>query len=148
LTVQRTLLDVNRHLEVGEPKTARSRRRVDLPAFAVETLRAHRDRLGAIPHPTAWVFTDTAGGPLRKSNLTRRSFKPLLKRAGLRPIRFHDLRHTAASLMLAANVHPKIVQERLGHASIAMTLDVYPHLIPSLQREAAAKLDGILGSSG
>jgi integrase len=75
----------------------------------------------------------------------RRSFKPLLKEAGLPDIRFHDLRHTAATLLLAKGVHPKIVQERLGHSSINLTLDTYSHVMPTLQRDAADKLDELFG---
>jgi len=91
------------------------------------------------------VFTDTAGDPIRKSNLTRRSCKPILRAADLPDIRFHDLRHTAATLLLAAGVHPKIVQERLGHASIILTLDTYSHVLPSMQKAATEKLDRLLG---
>jgi integrase len=80
-------------------------------------------------HPDGLVFCDTQGGPLRKSNLLRRSFLPLLKRARLPAIRFHDLRHTAATLLLARGVHPKIVQERLGHSQISLTLDTYSHVL-------------------
>lgn len=98
-------------------------------------------------NPGPWVFCDTCGGPLRKSNVTRRSFRPLLKAAGLPLIRFHDLRHTAATLWLKKGVHPKVVQERLGHASIAVTLDIYSHVLPSMQRDAAATLDGLLSDS-
>jgi integrase len=147
LRVQGTLLNVNGRLELGAPKTEKGRRLVELPDFAVAALREHRNRSVASIHPTAWVFANTSGGPLRKSNFLRRSFKPLLKRAGLPPIRFHDLRHTAASLMLTAGIHPKVVQERLGHSSISMTLDTYSHLIPSLQREAADQLDELIGSA-
>ncbi len=91
-----------------------------------------------------WVFCDIDGGPLRKSNVIRRSFRPLLQSAGVPAIRFHDLRHTAATLLLAQGVHPKVVQERLGHAQIAMTLDTYSHVLPSMQREAAEQLDALL----
>jgi integrase len=140
---------------------------VTLPAFAVEALREHRARMlteGHAPHKEALVFCDTAGGPIRKSNLTRRSFHPLLRRAGLvrvverahhggqvtrveRPlVRFHDLRHTHATLLLARGVHPRVVQERLGHANIAITLGVYSHVLPTMQRAAATELDAMLQS--
>ncbi len=78
------------------------------------------------------------------AHVVNRSFKPLLRRAGLPCIRFHDLRHTAATLLLAEGIHPKIVQEKLGHAQISLTLDTYSHALPSIQREAADKLEGVL----
>ena len=112
--------------------------------MAVDALRQHRDRQPARPHPTILVFSDAKGGPNRKQNLVRRSFRPLLARAKLRTIRFHDLRHTAATLLLAQGVHPKVVQERLGHASISLTMDTYSHVIEGMQQEAAARLDAML----
>ncbi len=148
ISIQRTLLDLNGRIEVGEPKTARSRRRIDLPDFVVTALESHRLRSPAQPHPMAWVFSDANGGPLRKCNLMRRSFHPLLEKAGLPRIRFHDLRHTAASLLFAEGVHPKVVQERLGHATIAITLDTYSHVIPTMQKEAATQLDALLAVRG
>ncbi len=144
LTVQRNLVQLNGRLEITEPKTAASRRRVDLPCVAVAALEAHRRRRPAAPHPTAFVFADAKGGPIRKQNLVRRSFRPLLGRAGLPRIRFHDLRHTAATLLLAEGVHPKIVAERLGHSSVTITLDIYSHVLKGMQREAADRLDGLL----
>lgn len=145
LMVRHTLQDVRGELRLEEPKTSKGRRRVDLPAFAVEALRRHKDRMAEEGHDKAWVFCDNKGGPLRVSNFLRRSFLPLLQRAGLPRIRFHDLRHTAATLLLSKGVHPKVVQERLGHAQIAITLDTYSHVLPSMQREAASKLDDLLG---
>jgi integrase len=103
-------------------------------------------REGHAPHRDALVFCDADGGPLRKSNVIRRSFHPLLRRAGLPHIRFHDLRHTHATLLLSQGVHPKVVAERLGHASIAMTLDIYSHVLPSMGKEAAQRLDVLLTS--
>ena len=76
--------------------------------------------------------------------MIRRSFKPLLEKAGLPHIRFHDLRHTAATLLLGAGVHPKIVSETLGPSQISLTLDTYSHVLPSMQRKAAAKMQEIL----
>jgi integrase len=131
-------------LWIGEPKTAKARRQVDLPAIAVEALRDHRQRMLAEGHPHGLVFCDTAGGPLRKSNLIGRSWHPLLEKAELPRIRFHDTRHTHATLLLSQGVHPKIVQERLGHSQIALTLDTYSHVLPGMGREAAAKLDALL----
>ena len=145
LTVRRQLIECGAPPELSELKTPRSRRRVDLPALAVEALSEHRRRLGALPHPVNLVFTDTLGGPIRKSNLLRRSFRPLLERAGLPRIRFHDLRHTSATLLLAAGVHPKVVQERLGHSTISLTLDTYSHAVPTMQRDAADRMDGLIG---
>lgn len=144
--VRRTLLELNGKLTTGETKSGRNRR-VDLPDVAVQALWEHRKRMLAEGHPGPWVFCDTKGGPIRKNNLIRRWFKPLLQRAGLPDIRFHDLRHTAATLLLSLGVHPKIVQERLGHSQISVTLDTYSHVLPSIQKEAAQKLDAILQPS-
>jgi len=132
-------------ISFAEPKSAKSRRRVDLPQIAITALTEHRKKQFKKGRHTGLVFTDSEGNPIRKSNLTRRSFKPILKAANLPDIRFHDLRHTAATLLLAAGVHPKVVQERLGHASIVLTLDTYSHVLPSMQKEATEKLDRLLG---
>ena len=133
---------------IGQPKTRRSRRRLDLDAEAVAALRRHRawqaeERLaagGLWGRGSRWpdlVFTSVVGGPIDARNLAQRSFNRLLKRADLPIIRFHDLRHTAATLMLLQGVNVKVVSERLGHASVSITLDRYAHVLPSMQRDAA-----------
>ena len=91
-----------------------------------------------------WVFCDTQGGPIRKSNLLRRSFKPLLKKAGLPPIRFHDLRHTCATLLLTQGVPLRVVQEILGHTLFSTTADIYAHVLPVLMADAADKMNNAL----
>jgi integrase len=110
-----------------------------LPQRAVEALRRHRKRKTGC---SSWqdnglVFTTGRGTPLDAQNIVNRHFKSLLKRAGLPPIRWHDLRHTCATLLLGRGVHPKLVKHLLGHASIAMTLDRHSHWIPSMGRHAA-----------
>lgn len=133
-----------------EPKTARGRRPIALPAVAVRALNAHRENqeverttAGEDWCETGLVFTNLIGKPLDRPNLTERSFHPLLEKAGLPSIRFHDLRHTAATLLLTQGVHPKVVQERLGHSTIAVTMDVYSHVLPDMQLEAAMKIDDL-----
>ena len=146
LAVRRQLLEGDKGRPVlGELKTARSRRLVVLPEIAVGALRRHKAGLAVAQHPTALVFTGSRGCPLRKTNLLRRWYHPLVAKAGLPRSRFHDLRHTHATLLLSQGVHPKVVQERLGHASVTMTLDTYSHVTPSLQAEAAVRLDAALG---
>ena len=145
ISVQRAIVEVNGRIQVSEPKSAKGRRRVELSKLALDAIRAHRKQLRATPHPEAWVFSDSKGGPIRKNNFTRRFWWPLRERAGLAGVRFHDLRHTAASLLLSTGVHPKVVQERLGHSSVVLTLDVYSHVLGSLQRDAADRIDEILG---
>ncbi|MBV9276763.1 MAG: tyrosine-type recombinase/integrase, partial [Candidatus Eremiobacteraeota bacterium] len=115
----------------------------------VGALREHRKRLmadGLLGSPL--VFPSAEGTPLRRSNVTRRSFLPLLQRAGLPRIRFHDLRHTFASTMLTQGVHPKVVSEMLGHAHVGITLSIYSHIMPTMQKEAAVRLDAVLFGSG
>lgn len=89
------------------------------------------------------IFSTRLGTPLDPSNIVT-YFKELLIKAGLPDIRFHDLRHTAATLMLQQGIHPKVVQERLGHSQISMTLDIYSRVLPSMQAEAAEKMDELL----
>lgn len=134
---------------IGPPKTRRSRRRLELTPQAVGALRAHRARQGeekvASGLERAWgdarwpdlVFTNEIGHPIDASNLVKRQFYPLLRRAGLPVIRFHDLRHTCATLLLLQEVNPKIVSELLGHSSVGLTLDRYSHVLPSMRRAAA-----------
>jgi integrase len=90
------------------------------------------------------VFTTDTGGPINPSNLRQRSFAPLLTRVGLPHMRFHYLRHTCATLLLSRGVHPKFVQELLGHATIAITLDTYSHVMPSMGDAAARALEDAL----
>lgn len=90
------------------------------------------------------MFASKHGKPLDAQNVVNRHFKPLLKRAGLPDIRFHNLRHTCATLMLSQGVNPKIAQERLGHATISQTMDTYSHLLPDMQDQAAAALETAL----
>jgi integrase len=90
------------------------------------------------------VFTTTIGTPIRRAKLHRESWKPLLEWAGVRDVRFHDLRHTCATLLLTKGVHPKIVSEMLGHSSIAVTLDIYSHVIPGLGDGAARAMEDVL----
>ncbi len=145
VSVRRTLTEVDGRLALAEPKSAKSRRMVALPAQVVDALSEHRKRtLAAGFGGCEFVFTNQSGGPLRRSHFHKDEFKPLLKRAGLNAIRFHDLRHTHASLLLLQGVHPKVVQERLGHSQIGVTMDVYSHLLPSMQTDAAAKMDAIM----
>src|SRR5205807_9848155 len=90
-----------------------------------------------------FVFTSRDGGPLYATNL-KGPFKRILGKAGLRRVRFHDLRHTTATLLLGQGVHPKIVSEMLGHSSIGITLDLYSHATPTIQREATTAFDRVL----
>jgi integrase len=96
-------------------------------------------------HEDGLVFPNTIGGYADYANLMSRHFKPLLKKASLPDIRWHDLRHSCATLLLGRGVHPKLVQHLLGHASITMTLDRYSHWIPSMGRHAADGMDEALG---
>jgi integrase len=96
-------------------------------------------------HINGPVFCDTQGGVLRKSNVQRDSFKKIIRRAGLPDRRFHDLRHTCTTLLLLAEVNVKVVSERLGHATIQLTLDTYSHIFPTMQKRAAEKMDGFFG---
>ena len=137
-------------LVFSEPKNA-SRRTIDLPQRALEAFRIHREhqleeklRVGSY-EDSELVFATGKGTPLDAQNIVNRHFKPLLKRAGLPPIRWHDLRHTCATLLLGRGVHPKLVQHLLGHASITITLDRYSHWIPSMGRHAAEGMDKALG---
>ncbi|MBI2862918.1 MAG: site-specific integrase [Chloroflexi bacterium] len=138
-------------LKLGEPKTAKGRRSVALPVVALNALREHRraqleERLlaGSEWKDSDLVFVNHFGGPLERQNILRRSFVPLLEKAGLPRIRFHDLRHSAATLLLSQGVSAKVIQERLGHSQISVTMDVYAYVLPNLQREAADKLDALL----
>jgi integrase len=90
------------------------------------------------------IFTSTDGTVLDQRNV-HREFKLLLGKAGLPDIRFHDLRHAAATLMLQQGIHPKVVQERLGHSEIGITLNIYSHVLPSMQEDAAERMDSLLG---
>ncbi len=136
--------DKDDNLVIRETKGKRNRR-VDISPGLVSMLDAHHKRQSPL---SLWVFPNSEGGPMRKDNFMHRQFRPLVKSAGLEGVRFHDLRHTSATLGLAAGDNVKVIQERLGHASAKTTLDVYAKAVPTLQREAAARMDSILGAYG
>jgi integrase len=152
LRVGRALVREGGRYILGETKTKRGRRRVNLTPRTVTALKAHRKRqleervrLAGLYEDHGLIFASENGTPLNPENLVKRSFKPLLKRAGLPEIRFHDLRHTCATLLLSRSVHPKMVQELLGHATIAMTLDTYSHYLPSMGDQASGAMGDALG---
>ena len=152
LQVRRTLSGTNGGEPVfSDPKTAKGRRSVKLTARAVKALKRHRERqlkeredVAGLWQNHGLVFPTQVGTPMSRHNLVARYFKPLLKRAGLPEIRFHDLRHTCATLMLAVGANPKVAQETLGHANVTITLDTYSHLLPTMQDEVAEKVNELL----
>ena len=151
LRVRRTLTTAKGGLQLTAPKTKGSRRTVKLTQKAVQALRSHLerqlgeiDRAGSLWRENGLIFASESGDPLDRRNVTTHRFKPLLRQAGLPQIRFHDLRHTCATLLLTKNVNPKIVSEMLGHASIAITLDTYSHVLPNMQDSAAKAMEDAL----
>lgn len=152
LHIRATLRYVNADTYFFEqPKTAKSRRRIRLSAVELEALRRHRarqleERLAAGP---VWrdedlVFCTPIGRAICGNHLSGRDFQSLLKRAGLPRIRFHDLRHTCATLLLRQDINPKKVQELLGHSTAAMTLDRYSHFLPDMQQDVVDAMDEVL----
>ena len=139
----------NEGLVVDEPKTSKSRRSVSLSAPVVHALKElHETEEMAHPIDSGdFVFTTKERGPLDPNNVWR-AFKGLLAEAELPNVRFHDLRHTAATLLLEGGVNPKVVSEMLGHSSVTVTLDVYSHVSQTLHREAADLLGEIVSTRG
>jgi integrase len=151
LSVRRTITRSGNRLFLGEPKTKKSRRTIRLTDAGVRTLRDHLahqmeeiERLGDLYKDDGLVFTSGVGTLIDPTSLRKCSFAPLLERAGLPRIRFHDLRHTCATLLFSRNVHPKYVEELLGHANIAITLDTYSHVIPGMGDQAARAMEDAL----
>ena len=159
IDLDRSLLQVRRTLSrtkggdtiFSSPRTVKGSRSVKLTANATQALKMHREHqlqereaLVGLWQEHDLVFPTRLGTPMSRHNLVNRSFKPLLRRAGLPDIRFHDLRHTCATLMLAVGTNPKVVQETLGHANVSVTLDIYSHLLPNMQDQAAEKINELL----
>lgn len=135
----------------AEPKTEKSRRGIALTDLALEALKDHRKRQSEMKEKAgdAWeehdyVFCNPIGQHLHPGHDALEQLKVLLKKAGLPDIRFHDLRHSAATMLLSMGIHPKVVQELLGHSQISMTMDIYSHVLPTMQREAISKLNTVL----
>lgn len=151
-TIQRSLVHLrDGSTEEDAPKTDKARRTVALPQATIASLRQHKigqniERLAAGPRwqENDYIFCNHIGGPLEWRVVARRYFRPLIARANLKRFRPYDLRHTCASLLLKHGEHAKVVSERLGHAKVAFTLDVYGHVLPGMQQAAAKKLQGML----
>jgi integrase len=152
VSVRRTLTRSGGRYTLGEPKTKKSRRSIRLTTRAADALGQHLERqlsemqvLGDAYADQGLVFTTNTGAPINPSNVRQRSFAPLLKMANLPRIRFHDLRHTCATLLLGKGTHPKLVQELLGHATVAITLDTYSHVMPGMGDQTARAMQDALG---
>ncbi len=150
LSVRRALIPTNRDVFVSEPKTAKGRRVIDLDPATVEVLKgqAARQLEEQRQWSDAWTdnglaFTQESGAALDPETISRR-WRQAVKRSMLPPIRLHDLRHTHATLALQAGIHPKVVNERLGHATVSSTLDTYSHAIPAMQEEEAERIAGLV----
>lgn len=152
VAIRQTLIEVAYKTHFGEPKTPRSRRSVSIDPATVAALADRRERQRAERLPTLQppldgaldlVFTQPDGRPLQPQNVSQ-AFGNTIRRLGLPTIRLHDLRHTSATLALGAGIHPKVVSDRLGHSSIAITLDTYSHVIPGLQEAAANQLASMI----
>jgi integrase len=146
LAVRQTVISVNYAVMIGQPKTAKGRRVIALDAGTVVVLQAHRRRqdderalVGSGYRDLDLVFAKPTGEPLNPDYFSQVFDRSVIK-FGLPKIRLHDLRHTHATLGLAAGVPAKIMSDRLGHATVAFTLDVYTHAVPGLDADAAARV--------
>lgn len=150
LYVRQSLEKTKTGIRFKEPKTAKGRRPIDLPQVAVEALVKHKGEqararleLGPAYHDQDLIVCRPDGRPATPSVVSR-FFRDLARRLDMPSLRFHDLRHTHATLLFLQGEHPKIVSERLGHSAIAITLDRYSHVLPDMQRETAVRLDETL----
>ena len=153
LSVRRALIPHGDTVIVSEPKTARGRRVIALDAETIEVLKAQavrqladQERWGEAWSDSGYVFTKEKGQPLHPQTVSR-SFEQALIEARMPRIRLHDLRHTHAALALQAGIHPKVISERLGHATVSITLDTYSHAIPAMQEEAAERIAGLVSTA-
>ena len=151
-------IETYRGFDFMEPKTSRSRRNIPLSNWTIEALKDHRrsqleTKMKILSEYQNYdlVFASELGTPVLHGNLLKRHFKPLLKKAGLPNIRLYDLRHTTATLLLStatlllsAGENPKVVSERLGHASIVLTPDTYIHILPTMQKAATEKIEKMM----
>jgi len=150
LRVRYQLQRIGGKLTLVPPKTERSRRTLVMPTTIVERLREHEKRqvaeklwAGSKWDDTGLIFSTRVGGPTPARHVIA-EFHKALENAGLRRIRFHDLRHSCATLLLVQGVSPRVVMEVLGHSEIALTMNAYSHVVPELQRDAAARMQAIL----
>ncbi len=152
LYIQRTINRIGKKgIVVSEPKTVKSKSKIMLPQFAIDALQSHREQqeekrkeAGKAWYENDLVFPNSIGKFLEPGRL-HIWFKKLLKEAGLPDMRFHDLRHSAATILLGMGVHPKLVQELLRHSNISMTMDRYSHVLPSMQRKMMDDFDDFFG---
>lgn len=144
MSITKSLEEIRGKFRVKETKTKASRRRVRLSPQTLSILKGHRVRMEAEGHGCERVFCAGNGGFLRGQVLPRNSIRPLCLKAGLRPFKFHNLRHTCATLLLMGGLNVKVVSERLGHTKIQITLDTYSHVMPSMQDQAARLIGDIL----
>jgi integrase len=147
LAVRRTLEQTHGALTFKQPKTPKSRRVVAVPRLTIDALRSHRSEqaknrllLGAAYQDDGLICAKPDGRPVDPRSVSH-AFAALIRRSGLRRVRFHDRRHSHATQLLAQGIHPKVVSERLGHSTVGITLDVYSHVLPSMQEEAARRID-------
>jgi len=154
LSVRRSLQRYNGEYHLDEVKTVRSRRTLTLPEQLIEALRAHRDRQAFEARAEGWqgddwnlVFCREDGYPVHGSVVTS-EFQERLTEAGIRKVRFHDLRHGAATYLVAAGVPMRVVMAQLGHSQMAITSDLYSHVLPEVQREASERSAAMLFGSG
>lgn len=153
LHIRQTLIEFDKAVHISEPKTAAGRRVVVLTTSAVRELKAHKEsqayRCKDIDTYGDLVFVSSHGTPIRPRNFYRR-FREIAEAAKLPPIALHGLRHASATMQLQEGVHPKIVQERLGHSTISLTMDTYSHAIPDMQKDAVDAIERSLsgGDSG
>jgi integrase len=154
LSVRRALIPTNREVVVSEPKTAKGRRVIALDPATVEVLKSQaarqldeQDEWEGLWTDSGLVFTAEDGSALDPESISR-WWRLAVKTSMLPKIRLHDLRHTHATLALQAGIHPKVVSERLGHATVSITLDTYSHAIPAMQEEAAALIAGLVLAEG
>jgi len=150
LSITETAYTLNGKYIIKEPKTPHSRRQIALPPSLVLVLQQHRaeqeEQLTLLGKPLTdgdFVFAHPDGTPLNPSTVSH-AFSNIIRKAELPNMRLHDLRHSHATLMLQAGVHPKVVSERLGHSSIRITLDTYSHVLPGIQEAAAKRFDDFL----
>lgn len=153
MTIVATLYRMAGAWHLKEPKSARSRRQVALPTAVVAELREHKLRLeaeraalGTVVAPTDFVFCRVGGEPLHGRSV-KRALDKALEDSGLQHVRVHDLRHTHASLLVQAGANPKVISERLGHGSVAFTLDTYSHIMPGMQQSAVSAFEALVKTS-